>query len=156
MSTRRPDLTPTADVVRCQPAVASSSQVGADPLAAVDGSPATGWQPVSVPATLTAPAQGGSQVLRTAQLVWGQQWPPPPGPNIPPPPGPVVTLRPSAYRVQVSTDGQNWSTVATVTQGSGTTDTVHFRPTTASFVRVALDSSATSHSPMLEELTVTG
>jgi trehalose/maltose hydrolase-like predicted phosphorylase len=156
MSTRRPDLTPTADVVRCQPAVASSSQVGADPLAAVDGSPATGWQPVSVPATLTAPAQGGSQVLRTAQLVWGQQWPPPPGPNIPPPPGPVVTLRPSAYRVQVSTDGQNWSTVATVTHGSGTTDTVHFRPTTASFVRVALDSSATSHSPMLEELTVTG
>jgi hypothetical protein len=46
--------------------------------------------------------------------------------------------------------------VATVTHGNGTTDTVHFRPTTASFVRVALDSSATSQPPMLEELTVTG
>jgi hypothetical protein len=142
--------------VRCQPAVASSSQVGADPLAAVDGSPATDWQPASLPATLTAPVQGGSQVLRMAQLVWGQQWPPPPGPNIPPPTGPVVTLRPSAYRVQVSTDGQNWTTVATVTNGSGTTDTVHFRPTAASFVRVAVDSSATSQPPMLEELTATG
>lgn len=154
--TGRPDLTPTDDAVRCQAASASSSQVGADPLAAVDGSPATDWQPVSVPATLTSPVRGGSQVLRTARLVWGQQWPPPPGPNIPPPPGPVVTLRPSAYRLQVSSDGQNWKTVATVTHGSETTDTVHFAKTNASFVRVAIDSSATSQPPMLQELTATG
>jgi len=156
MQTRRPDLAPTNDLVRCQAASASSSQVGADPLAAVDGSPATDWQAVSVPATLTAPVQGGSQVLRMARLVWGQQWPPPPRPNVPPPPGPVVTLRPSTYRVQVSNDGQNWTTVATVTGGNAPTDVVHFAATSASFVRVAIDSSATSQPPMLEELTVTG
>jgi hypothetical protein len=131
-------------------------QVGANPLAAVDGSPATDWQPVSVPTTLTSPVQGGSQVVRMARLVWGQQWPPPPGPNIPPPPGPVVTLGPSAYRVQVSNAGQNWTTVATVTGGHATTDVVHFAATSASFVRVAIDSSATAQPPMLEELTVTG
>jgi trehalose/maltose hydrolase-like predicted phosphorylase len=156
MRTVRPDLTPTDDLVRCQVASASSSQVGADPLAAIDGSPATDWQPSSVPATLTAPVQGGSQVLRMARLVWGQQWPPPPGPNIPPPASPVVTLRPSAYRLQVSTDGQNWTTVATVTGGHSTTDVVHFAATKASYVRVAIDSSAPSQPPMLEELTVTG
>ena len=99
---------------------------------------------------------GGSQVVRVARLVWGQQWPPPPGPNVPPPPGPVVTLRPSAYRVQVSADGQNWTTVAKVTGGRGATDTVHFAARSASFVRVAIDSSATSQPPTVEELSVTG
>ena len=54
VSPRRPDLQPTRDLVRCGHASASSSQRGADPLAAVDGSPATGWQPSSLPADLTA------------------------------------------------------------------------------------------------------
>ncbi len=43
--TRRPDLTPTNDVVRCRPATASSAAAGADPLAAVDGSPAPTGSP---------------------------------------------------------------------------------------------------------------
>ena len=54
----------------------------------------------------------------------GQQWPPP-GSNIPPPPGPVVTQRPIAHGVQVSSDGQNWTTVTTVTGRHAATDVVH-------------------------------
>ena len=64
--------------------------------------------------------------------------------------------QPNGYRVQVSTNGQDWTTVATVTGGHATTDVVHFAATSASFVRVAIDSSATSKPPTLDELTVTG
>ena len=156
LPTRRPDLTPTTDFLRCQGATASSSQLGAPPLAAVDGSPATDWQPVSIPATLTAPVQGGPQRIRTATVVWGQQWPRPPGPNVPPPPGPVTVLRASSYKVLVSTDGQSWHTVATVTGNTGTTDVLRFAPTQASFVRLEIDASSTSQPPMLDELAATG
>jgi trehalose/maltose hydrolase-like predicted phosphorylase len=156
LPTRRPDLDPTTDVVRCQAATATTSQSGAPPLAAVDGSPATDWQPVNVPATLTAPVADAPQSVSSATVVWGQQWPPAPGPNIPPPPGPVTTLRPSKYKLLVSSDGRRWRTAATVTQGSGTTDVVNFTPTQASFVRLEIDSSSSSDPPMLEELSVTG
>jgi trehalose/maltose hydrolase-like predicted phosphorylase len=156
LPTRRPDLTPTPDLVRCQGATASSSQLGAPPLAAVDGSPATDWQPVSVPATLTVPVRGGPQRVRKATVLWGQQWPAPPGPNVPPPPGPVTVLRASSYKVLVSTDGQSWHTVATVTRNTGTTDVLRFAPTQANFVRLEIDASSTSQPPMLDELTATG
>jgi trehalose/maltose hydrolase-like predicted phosphorylase len=154
--TRRPDLTPTNDVVRCQAASATSSQPGAPPLAAVDGSPATDWQPAAVPATLTSPVQGAPQTVRTATVVWGEQWPPPPGPNMPPPPGPVTVLRPSKYKVLVSADAKSWRTVATVNSVTGTTDVLRFPATPASFVRLEVDSSGTPTPPMLEELNVTG
>ncbi len=45
LRTARPDLEPTPDVVRCQTASASTATPGAPALAAVDGSPATDWQP---------------------------------------------------------------------------------------------------------------
>jgi hypothetical protein len=65
-------------------------------------------------------------------------------------------LRPSAHRVRVSNDGPNWTTVAAVTEGQATTDVVHFVASSVSVVRVAIDSSATSKPPMLEQLTVAG
>jgi hypothetical protein len=160
LSTRRPDLTPTPDAPLCVNVTASSAQVGAPALAAVDGSPATDWQPVSLPATLSGslhrPFGSGGRV-RTATLRWGQQWPGAPGPNIPPPPGPVTTLRASAYRLQVSADGHHWRTVANVTNRThGALDVFHFRPMRARFFRLAISSSATSQAPMLQELTLTG
>ena len=85
--TRRPDLTPTNDVVRCRPATASSAAAGADPLAAVDGSPSTDWQPSALPATLTVPL-GAAKSVHSATLDWGRMWPPAPAPNVPPPPWP--------------------------------------------------------------------
>ena len=154
--TRRPDLIPTRDWVRCANASASSAQPGAPALAAVDGSPATDWQPASLPATFTVPLRGGSRVLRSATLVWGRHWPPAPGPNIPPPPGPVTVLRPGSYALQVSSDGSTWRTVAGVSGRAGATDILRFRAVRARFVRIQITSPVTSGStlPELEELTI--
>ena len=59
LPTRRPDLAPSNDLVRCGTVTASSAQPGAPALAAVDGSPATDWEPASVDSTLTAPIARG-------------------------------------------------------------------------------------------------
>jgi len=155
VSTRRPDLTPTADLVRCQSATATSSARGEIALAAVDGSPATDWRPRSAHAALTVPL-GAAHRITAATLLWGRQWPPSPAPNVPPPPGPVTTLRPSTYRLQVSTDGTSWHTVATVHDTSSrTTDRLSFKPSTASYVRVRVGATSAGQPPMLEELRVT-
>ena len=53
--TRRPDTSPDDRPRPLRLGHRPPRQPGAIPLAAVDGSPATGWQPASVPATLTAP-----------------------------------------------------------------------------------------------------
>jgi trehalose/maltose hydrolase-like predicted phosphorylase len=155
--THRPDLTPTRDAVRCDAASATTAQPGAPALAAVDGSPATAWQPTSLPAVLTVQMHAGSEPVRTAILRWGRQWPPAPGPNIPPPPGPVTTLRASSYELLVSTDGHSWRTVATITgRTTGTIDVLHFAPTRARYIRVQISSGTGGQPPMLDELTVRG
>jgi trehalose/maltose hydrolase-like predicted phosphorylase len=171
LTTARPDLAPAKDTVRCGVASASSAQPGAPALAAVDGSPATDWQPAALPATLRVTAGGRRQRVRTATLRWGRHWPPAPGPNIPPPPGPVATLRPSRYVLQVSGNGRSWRTVATVARSTGTVDVVRFRATAVKFVRVRIVSGGTrvtmanpngpgtvtgTELPMLDELTVSG
>ena len=154
--TRRPDLTPTDDLVRCGAATASDSAPGAPPLAAVDGSPATDWQPSALPARLVAPLHR-THTVDSATLTWGHEWPPPPAPNVPPPPGPVITLRPTAYDVMVSTDGTAWHTVARVrTTSSRGTDVLRFPPQRAGFVAVRVISAARDIVPMLEELVVRG
>jgi trehalose/maltose hydrolase-like predicted phosphorylase len=155
MSTRRPDLTRTTNPLRCAAAHATSSARGAIPLAAVDGSPATDWQPTALPARLTV-AMHRPQRISTATVTWGRMWPPAPAPNVPPPPGPVRTVRPTDYRLLVSADGQTWRTVAHV---HGTTsrviDRLHFAATRARFVQVRIVTSDGSLPlPMLEVLSV--
>jgi hypothetical protein len=163
--TRRPDLIPTPDAALCGPASATSAQPGAPALAAVDGSPATDWQPASLPATLSGTvhrvrARKGrtTGAITAASVLWGRQWPPAPGPNIHPPPGPVTTLRASAYTLQLSTDGQHWRTVGGVTgKTQGTLDTFRFRAIRARFFRLTITASAIAQTmPMLEEVTLTG
>jgi Glycosyl hydrolase family 65 central catalytic domain/F5/8 type C domain/Glycosyl hydrolase family 65, C-terminal domain len=154
VTTGRPDLAPTTDLVRCQPATASSAQPGADPLAAVDGSPATGWQPTQITASLDVPLAHEAAIGR-ATLVWGQQWPGPPGPNIHPPPGPVQTLRASSYDLVASADGRNWTVVASVTgRTSGTRDVLTFPPVHARYVGIRITAATNNTPPILEELTV--
>jgi hypothetical protein len=154
VSTRRPDLTPTTDLVRCQPATASSAQPGADPLAAVDGSPATGWQPQQIAASLNVPL-ARETVISHATLDWGQQWPGPPGPNVPPPPGPVLTLRASSYDLVVSANGRDWTVVASVTgRTSGTRDAFTFPPVRARYIGIRITAATNNTPPILAELTV--
>ena len=156
LTTRRPDLTRSSDLVRCDPATASSSQPGAPALAAVDGSPATDWEPVSVHATLTARVAGLAARIRTVTVRWGRQWPPSPAPNVPPPPSPVVVLRPASYSVLVSSNGRTWRRVAVVTGHSGRVlDTLHLHGGRARFVRIRVTAANSSKLPMLEELTAT-
>jgi len=155
ITTRRPDLEPTDDVVRCGQASSSSSVAGAPPLAAVDGSPATGWQPASLPATVTLALAGGAgATISSAILDWGQQWPPAilPGEQLP---APVTTLRASSYALEVSDDGHTWQTVATVTdRPTGTADELSFAPTHARYVRVQITAALGGQLPVLDELTV--
>lgn len=152
--TRRPDLVPTTDLARCQAAAASSAQPGADPLAAVDGSLATDWQPQQIAASLTVPL-ARTAVVRSATLDWGQAYPPPPAPNVPPPPGPVKTLRASSYDLLVSADGVRWTTAARV-RGvtTGTQDVLTFAPVRARYVRVRITAATNNTPPMLDEITV--
>ena len=157
LATARPDLKHTGDLVRCQDASASSAQPGAPALAAVDGSPATDWQPTSIPATFTVPTASGQQQVSRAVVQWGREWPPAPGPNIPPPPGPVTTLRASSYKLQVSSDGSTWHTVASVSgQQTGTKDVLQFKPVSATFVRIEITASTNGTPPLLQEVKVTG
>jgi len=154
LSTGRPDLLATSDTVRCAKASASSSQPGATPLAAVDGSPGTAWRPVTLPAALTITLPTSAHIS-SATLQWGQQWPQGQALNQAPPPGPVTTLRATSYTIAVSIDGTTWHTVATVTaRTSGTTDTFHFPSVQARFISVRISTSTASQTPMLGELTV--
>jgi trehalose/maltose hydrolase-like predicted phosphorylase len=155
LTTRRPDLTSSSDLVRCGHTVASGSQPGAPALAAVDGSPATDWEPASVDATLTARVQGLAAPIKTVTLRWGRQWPPAPAPNVPPPPGPVVVLRPASYSVLVSKNGRTWRRVAVVNGRAGQVlDTLHLAGAQARFVRIRLTAPSATQLPQLEELTV--
>jgi trehalose/maltose hydrolase-like predicted phosphorylase len=152
---RRPDLGATSDVVRCSTATATSSQAGAPALAAVDGSPATGWQPRSVPATLTAPVARGPRAVTTVTLHWGQRWPEPSVPDQTPPTGPPMTLRATDYVVAASVDGRNWHAVAQVNGGAaGTTDVLTFPPTEARYLSVRITAGTGTSPPELDELVV--
>jgi len=154
--TRRPDLVATPDALRCAGATATSSQPGSPALGAVDGSVATGWQPASIPATLTVPLARGPRTVSTATLQWGRRWPPAPGPDQPPAPGPVTTLRATDYTLAVSAGGRAWRTVAVVDgRSAGSTDVVHFSPVRARYVAVRITATPDGQDPLLDELTVT-
>jgi len=156
VATQRPDQAVTNDVALCGRAIATSAKPGAPALGAVDGSPATDWQPMSLPSTLAVALRRCTQTVSTATLQWGEQWPSAPAANVPPPPGPVTNLRASTYSLAVSVDGQSWHTVATMTGGTtGTTDVLHFPAIRARYVEVHLTGSASTQQPMLDELTVT-
>src|SRR5579875_1236260 len=128
----------SADALRCGDARASSSLPGAPPLAAVDGSSATDWQPGAVPATLTAPTRAAARTVSQVTIRWGRMWPAVVTPNVHPEPGPVHTLRARRYAVDLRTGGR-WHQVARVDSRSGRTlDVVRFPAMRASEVRIRL------------------
>ncbi len=155
LTTARPDLTATADSVRCAAAQASSETPGAPALAAVDGSPATDWEPVSLPATLTVPVHGSAPVDR-AVLVWGRQWPAVVKPNVHPAPGPVFVRRATDYALWVSADGRHFRRLVDVRFRTGTTDTIAFPAQRIQAIRLQIIAGSGSSPPELDELTLTG
>ncbi len=155
VATARPDLEPTRDLARCGAARASSAAPGAPALAAVDGSTATDWEPTALPATLTVPIRGHRK-LRRIVLVWGQQWPKQPHPNIHPPARPVRQRRATRYTVSVSSNGRHWRQLALVEFQHAITDTIALPRIGARFVRIRVQAPAGKKIPLLQELRVTG
>ena len=168
LRTARPDLTPTSDVVRCGRASATSALPGAPPLAAVDGSAATDWQPVSLPAAVTAPVAGGPRTISSATLAWGRFWPGPTKPNVHPKPGPVQILSATRFVLQTSLNGHSWHTAITVhVLGRTSAVKLRFAAIKARYIRLRMTTGNTivtvfangkpTHptvTPMLQELTV--
>ncbi len=88
LETRKPDLQPTDNLVRCQAATATSSIAANPPVAAADGSIATGWSPLGGHGALTLSLQSPTRI------------------------GTVEVTRGAAndftYTVAASGDGQTW------------------------------------------------
>ncbi len=134
--TRRPDLQATNDLARCQSVTASSWVPGNEPVAAVDGSPATPWIPSSPQATLTVHLAKTSPV-NTVTVTRGG-------------------TGSYSYTVQTSTDGTTWNTVGTSPSSSTGTDTITFPATQAQYVRLNFPGGTGAATPQINELSVTG
>ena len=159
--TRRPDLAPTDDPLRCTAASATSTEPGAPALAAVDGSPSTQWQAESLPASLTVPLHGAHRI-DGATVRWGHAWQPAPKPNVHPPAKPVLTRRATDYVLLGSRDGSEWKPLAKVSGRSrGTVDHLNCVPNSVGYVRLAVTAATKGvegreEPPLLEELEARG
>ncbi len=133
--TRRPDLEPTEDLVRCRLVTATSSLPGSPAVAAVDGSPATAWTAAEPQAKLTV------DLAAPATL------------------GKIKVLRgnrdPFPYTVEASSDGVGWKTIATATANSPTgVDEFNSPPVQAKFIRLVFPGVGGAKPASIAELTV--
>jgi trehalose/maltose hydrolase-like predicted phosphorylase len=134
--TRRPDLQPTSDVARCERVTASSYAPGDEPVAAVDGSPATPWVATDPQATLTVQLAKRTNIS-SASVVRGSS-------------------ASFSYRIETSTDGSTWHVVATAPANSTGTDQFKFSPTQAQFVRLDFPGGSGTSTPDIDEFSVSG
>jgi hypothetical protein len=134
--TRRPDLTATSDLARCQSVSASSYVPGDEPVAAVDGSPSTPWEPTAAQATLTVKLAKRTNVKSVTVTRGGSGS--------------------YSYSVETSTDGSTWHTVASGPASSSGTDQLTFSPTQAQYVRLDFPGGSGAATPEIDELSVSG
>lgn len=92
LKTRRPDLTPTADLARCRPAKATSEDPGLYAAAAVDGNRVTAWSPTADKSSLTVDL-GRRTKVGTVTPKWA--------------------VKPARHRVETSADGRSWHSPGT-------------------------------------------
>jgi trehalose/maltose hydrolase-like predicted phosphorylase len=97
LTTRRPDLDPTADLARCRPVTASSTDPSFPALGAVDGDGATAWQATTPQAWLQVDL-GRPTPIGQVDVTWGAS-------------------RGAAYTVEASNDGRRWVPVSARTEG---------------------------------------
>ncbi|KEI44325.1 discoidin domain-containing protein [Saccharopolyspora rectivirgula] len=112
LKTRRPDLAPTDNVARCQPATATSEEPGMYAEAAVDGSTATIWTLDEQSGSLTVDLGEPQRVSRITPV--------------------FNDVAPVSHRVLVSEDGENFTEVPQELP----------EPRTARYVRVELTGPA--------------
>jgi trehalose/maltose hydrolase-like predicted phosphorylase len=133
--TRRPDLQATTDLARCQRTTASSYVPGDEPLAAVDGSPATPWVATAPQATLTLQLPKRTNISSATVIRGSGSF---------------------SYSVETSTDGSTWRAVATAPASSPGTDQLKFSPTQAQFVRLDFPGGSGASTPDIDEFSLTG
>ncbi len=136
LPTRRSDLQPTPDLVRCHPARASSSEPASPAVAAVDGIPATSWVASEAKATLNI------NLERTVAIA-------------------KVTIQrgsrdPFPYDVELSADGTHWKVVAhaaaTASGSDAGTDELTFAPTPAKYLRLTFAGGDQAKPPNIAEV----
>ncbi len=132
--TRRPDLQPTEDLVRCRQITATSSLPGSPPVAAVDGSPATAWTAAEPQAKLTVDL-AAPVILGTIKVLRGNRDPFP-------------------YSVEASSDSVQWKTIATAPPNSTGVDEFTSPPVQARFVRLVFPGVGAAKPASIAELTV--
>ncbi|MEU0507470.1 discoidin domain-containing protein [Nocardia sp. NPDC005998] len=129
--TRRPDLTPTADLARCKPVMTTSDEPGKYAAAAVDGSTATGWAPDGPQGALTVDLGKDTRIDRIVPH-WTE---------------PART----ATTFTVSADEHAWTPV-TVDPTTGTLPS----PISARYVRLELTATDPATHPGIRELEISG
>ncbi|MBD0737956.1 discoidin domain-containing protein [Streptomyces sp. CBMA29] len=131
--TRRPDLTPTQDLARCETVTATTADLSFPAVAAVDGSPSTSWKATAPGAALTVDLGKATRVGRTVVQASGAT---------------------TAYRIDVSRDGAAWSPFgAPVTAASPAASTVTATPVNARYVRYTAQGPAAPQVVSLEVYT---
>ena len=116
-------------------AFASSLQQGLRADFAFDDNIATRWQSESRDNEWLAVDLGAPQRIGRVRLGW-------------------ETAFASAYRIEVSDDGQSWRTVYTTNQSEGGSESISFAPVTARFVRVFAVKRAIEFGPSLFDFEV--
>ncbi|WP_329458450.1 discoidin domain-containing protein [Streptomyces sp. NBC_01497] len=119
-----------------KPATASSVQDASfTPGAAFDGNAGTRWSSAASDPQWLQVDLGAATTVCGAQLTWEAAYA-------------------SAYRIQVSANGSDWSDVYTTTTGKGGTENLSFSPTSARYVRMYGTQRATAYGYSLWEFSV--
>ena len=108
---------------------------GDEPVAAVDGSPATPWLATTRQATLTVQLTKRTNISSVTVERGG-------------------TATSFAYAVQTSTDGSTWQTVTSAPATSTGTDQFTFKPTQAQYVRLDFPGASGADVPDIDEVSV--
>jgi hypothetical protein len=117
------------------PVTASGSQLFFPVTNAVDGDPGTRWASSWADDQWIRVDLGSSRQVGRVLTAWEAAYP-------------------TAYRIEVSTDGTTWRTVATAATGDGGRDVLAFTPTTARYVKLTAITRATQYGISLFELEV--
>jgi trehalose/maltose hydrolase-like predicted phosphorylase len=137
LKTRRPDLSPTGNLARCQPAKGSTQQPGMYAESAVDGSAATSWTPNSASGAgsltirLKRPARGGAITPK---------W--------------TAGTEPKSHTTEVSADGAHWRTWHAGEAARGSSTGAGDRP--YRYVRISVTAKSAKKPAGVAELSVTG
>jgi hypothetical protein len=133
--TRRSDLQPTDNLIRCREITASSALPGSPAVAAVDGIPATAWVAAEAKATLTVKLAAMTR-LSKVKVARGSR-------------------EPFPYSVEVSSDGAHWKAVshapATAAGGGAGADQLSFTPVEARFLRLEFAGIQGAKAPNITE-----